>query len=102
MSNPVVSAIKANLFSNPFFTNAKCESKINPTRTISAAAPKDDYSCEFGSPKYYLLCGFGGMLSCGLTHTAVVPLDLIKCRIQVDAAKYGNIVKGFKLTVAEE
>jgi len=102
MSNPVVSAYRSNLFGNPFFTNAKCESKINPTRTISAAAAKDEYSCEFGSAKYYMYCGFGGLLSCGLTHTAVVPLDLVKCRIQVDAAKYGNIVKGFKVTLAEE
>jgi solute carrier family 25 phosphate transporter 3 len=43
----------------------------------------DEYSCEFGSAKYYAICGFGGILSCGLTHTAVVPLDLVKCRIQV-------------------
>ena len=60
------------------------------------------YSCEFGSGKYYALCGFGGVLSCGLTHTAVVPLDLVKCRIQVDAQKYKGIVSGMKLTVAEE
>ena len=40
-------------------------------------------SCDFGSAKYYAICGFGGILSCGLTHTAVVPLDLVKCRIQV-------------------
>ena len=44
-------------------------------------------SCEFGSTKYYAICGFGGILSCGLTHTAVVPLDLVKCRIQVGLAK---------------
>lgn len=62
----------------------------------------EEYSCEYGDNKYYALCGFGGLLSCGLTHTAVVPLDLVKCRIQVDGAKYGNIVKGFKVTVAEE
>jgi hypothetical protein len=37
----------------------------------------------FGSGKYYALCGLGGILSCGITHTAIVPLDLIKCRIQV-------------------
>lgn len=43
----------------------------------------DENSCEFGSGKYYALCGFGGILSCGITHTAVVPLDLVKCRIQV-------------------
>lgn len=45
-------------------------------------------SCEFGSAKYFALCGFGGVLSCGLTHTAVVPLDLVKCRIQVKETKY--------------
>ena len=43
----------------------------------------EEYSCEYGSAKFYALCGFGGVLSCGLTHTAVVPLDLVKCRIQV-------------------
>lgn len=43
----------------------------------------EETSCEFGSAKYYALCGFGGILSCGITHTAVVPLDLVKCRIQV-------------------
>lgn len=58
-------------------------------------------SCAYGSGKYYALCGLGGILSCGLTHTAVVPLDLVKCRIQVDPAKYGGIVKGFKVTVAD-
>lgn len=59
-------------------------------------------SCEFGSAQYYAYCGFGGLLSCGLTHTAVVPLDLVKCRIQVDPAKYKGIVNGFKISVAEE
>ena len=41
-------------------------------------------------------------MSCGLTHTAVVPLDLVKCRIQVDPAKYKSIVQGFKVSIAEE
>jgi hypothetical protein len=40
----------------------------------------------YGSAEYYGLCAVGGLLSCGLTHTAVVPLDIVKCRIQVDAA----------------
>ena len=34
----------------------------------------EHYSCEYGSIKYYIYCGISGMLSCGLTHTAVVPL----------------------------
>jgi len=58
-------------------------------------------SCEFGSTEYYAKCMIGGALSCGLTHTAVVPLDLVKCRMQVDAAKYPSLVKGMKVTVAD-
>lgn len=62
---------------------------VPPTkRNLSAAAPSDQYSCEFGSAKYYALCGFGGILSCGITHTLVVPLDLVKCRIQVSIILY--------------
>ncbi|KAI8745626.1 phosphate carrier protein, mitochondrial, partial [Biomphalaria glabrata] len=102
MSNSVVTASRNNLFGNPFFTTAKCESNISPTRSIAAAAGDSDYSCEFGSGKYYAYCGLGGLLSCGITHTAVVPLDMVKCRIQVNPGKYGGIVKGFKVTIAEE
>merc|ERR1711963_962328 len=106
MSSSLFSAWKNNAFSSPF--HASCDNgeptkplAVNSTRTI-AAASSEQYSCEFGTAKYYGLCAFGGLLSCGLTHTAVVPLDLVKCRIQVDAAKYGNIIKGFKVTLAEE
>lgn len=50
-----------------------------------------DGAVEFGTMKYYALCGFGGILSCGITHTAVVPLDLVKCRIQVSFANSTNL-----------
>lgn len=56
----------------------------------------EDVSCEFGSSKYYALCGFGGILSCGITHTAVVPLDLVKCRLQV-CTETEHIVAGRRL-----
>ena len=69
-------------------------------RMVKAAAA-EEYSCEFGSSKYYALCGFGGLLSCGLTHTAVTPLDLVKCRLQVNKEKYKSLGNGFKLTYAE-
>merc|ERR1711931_431835 len=71
------------------------------TRSTSAAAAAGEYSCEFGSSKYYALCGVGGVLSCGLTHTAVTPLDLVKCRLQVNKEKYKSLGNGFKVTVAE-
>lgn len=71
------------------------------SRTLAAAAV-EEYSCEYGSMKFYALCGFGGVLSCGLTHTAVVPLDLVKCRMQVDPQKYKGIFNGFSVTLKED
>lgn len=71
-------------------------------RTIAAAAVQPGDSCEFGSGQYFALCGLGGILSCGITHTMVVPLDLVKCRMQVDPEKYKGVFNGFKITLAED
>ena len=60
----------------------------------AGAVAVEEYSCEYGSVKFYALCGFGGVFSCGLTHTAVVPLGLVKCLMQVDPQKYKGI--GFR------
>jgi len=68
---------------------------------IEAAATEGNYSCEIGSLKYFGLCAFGGMLSCGITHTMITPLDLVKCRLQVDKAKYKNLPTGLKVTFKE-
>lgn len=43
---------------------------------------------------YYLKCKTGGLLACGLTHTAVVTLDLVKCRRQVDPNFSKNLFEG--------
>jgi len=75
------------------------ETKVGHRDLVAAAS--DEYSCEFGSNKYFALCAFGGVLSCGITHTAVTPLDLVKCRLQVDKEKYKSIGNGFKVTLAE-
>ncbi|KAL1986724.1 hypothetical protein VTN96DRAFT_5929 [Rasamsonia emersonii] len=57
---------------------------------------------ELYSPKYYASCTFGGLLACGLTHTAVTPLDLVKCRRQVDPNLYkGNFEGWAKIYRAE-
>merc|ERR1712013_865524 len=87
------------LFPKPVMAESSMQEKI-PSRHLAAAA-KEEYSCEFGSTKYYALCGFGGLLSCGITHTAVTPLDLVKCRLQVNKEKYKSLGNGFKLTVQE-
>ncbi|KAF2452670.1 mitochondrial phosphate carrier protein-like protein [Lineolata rhizophorae] len=57
---------------------------------------------EMYSFKYFAACTFGGLLACGLTHTAVTPLDLVKCRRQVDANMYkGNFEAWGKIGRAE-
>ena len=38
---------------------------------------------EVHDMSYYKKCMMGGILSCGLTHTMVCPLDIVKCRMQV-------------------
>ncbi|XP_031679051.1 phosphate carrier protein, mitochondrial-like isoform X3 [Oncorhynchus kisutch] len=109
--NSLTQLTRANPFSAPLFTLQKVEEPSQSLaaehglskRTLAAAAVADsDISYEFGSMKYYALCGFGGILSCGITHTAVVPLDLVKCRLQVDPDKYKSIFKGFSITIKED
>jgi len=92
---------KANVFASPFIGSPKV-SKRKAAFAAGDSGPAYSGSVAYGSLEYYLKCAFGGALSCGLTHTAVVPLDLVKCRIQVDPGKYKNIGTGFKVTVAEE
>lgn len=91
----IVDLAKTNVFASPF-------SQKNSKRQIGFAAADQASQVEYGSGQFYALCAVGGALSCGLTHTAVVPLDMVKCRIQVDPAKYKNIANGFRVTVAEE
>lgn len=49
---------------------------------------------------YYIKCCIGGALACGLTHTAVTPLDVVKCRRQVDPNLYKSVGDGFKKIMA--
>jgi solute carrier family 25 phosphate transporter 3 len=44
----------------------------------------------------------GGVLSCGLTHTAVCPLDIVKCKMQVFPEKYKGLIPGIRTVLAEE
>lgn len=108
MFSSLMEAARNNPFKAPL-SRAQCEEdttgssqQLVPTRTIQAADAAASTEVEFGSLQYFALCGLGGILSCGSTHTFVVPLDLVKCRLQVDQAKYKNLFHGFKVSVAEE
>jgi len=106
MNTSMWEAARRSPFASPFITTAYCEAKTEDSqqqlvagRDIAAASTNE---VEYGSTKYYALCSVGGLLSCGITHTMIVPLDLVKCRLQTDPVKYKSIVNGFKVTVAEE
>jgi len=52
--------------------------------------------------EYYAKCMLGGALSCGLTHTVITPLDVSKCNIQVNPAKYTSLGSAISTIRAEE
>lgn len=45
---------------------------------------------QLHTPLFYATCALGGVLSTGLTHLAVTPLDLVKCNMQVSEAETGS------------
>lgn len=51
---------------------------------------------------YYLRCAGGGIISCSVTHTAILPLDALKIQLQVNPEKYGGFISGAKLFAKEE
>lgn len=48
------------------------------------------------SKEYYAACTLGGVIACGPTHSSVTPLDLVKCRRQVDPNLYTSNIAGWK------
>ena len=55
----------------------------SPSKSFMIPAPAEPGKIEMYSPQFYAACTVGGILSCGLTHMAVTPLDLVKCNMQV-------------------
>lgn len=84
------------------------------SKTMFVAAPKESTSSLFipaalfkqpiklHSSDYYSACAIGGILSCGLTHMGVTPLDVVKCNMQTDPVKYKNIPVGFQTVMKEQ
>ncbi|EHA8587267.1 mitochondrial phosphate carrier protein 3, mitochondrial [Cocos nucifera] len=65
-------------------------------------APSEPRKIEMYSPMFYAACTAGGIASCGLTHMAVTPLDLVKCNMQIDPSKYKSITSGFGVLLREQ
>lgn len=64
---------------------------------LTGAVPKPPKKgIHLFSKEYYAACTIGGIIACGPTHSAVTPLDLVKCRRQVDAKLYTSNIQGWK------
>ncbi len=57
---------------------------------------------ELYSPQYYYTCAAAGVASCGLTHLFVTPLDLVKCRLQVNKKRYTGPINGLRTIASQE
>ena len=91
-----------------FQSSSKLEKTPSPTTMVSrknfliASPTEPGKGIEMYSPAFYAACTFGGVLSCGLTHMTVTPLDLVKCNMQIDPAKYKSISSGFGVLLKEQ
>lgn len=70
-------------------------------------APTGKWDARYLGPvphdaSYYSKCMLGGVLACGFTHAGITPLDVTKCNMQVNPAKYKGLVPGLRTLIAEE
>jgi len=69
---------------------------------MTSSLPKPSKKIELFSGNYFAACTLGGIIACGPTHTAVTPLDLVKCRRQVDANIYKSNFSAWRSIMAKE
>lgn len=68
--------------------------KLTGSSTPAPEPPKT--GIQLFTHEYYAACTLGGIVACGPTHSAVTPLDLVKCRRQVNSSLYKSNVEGWK------
>lgn len=62
----------------------------------------EKHHIKANSPEYYRACAIGGFLACAPTHSSVLPLDLVKCRLQVDSSLYKSNLQGIRTIIKTE
>jgi solute carrier family 25 phosphate transporter 3 len=65
----------------------------------SVALTRDIPAYSFGT---YARFGISGAAGCALTHSFVIPLDVVKTKIQTDPGQYTNIFDGARRIVEQE
>ena len=82
-SNSNAAFASSNLEKSPSPAPAKTATMVSRKNFLIASPTEPGKGIEMYSPAFYAACTFGGILSCGLTHMTVTPLDLVKCNMQV-------------------
>lgn len=78
-------------------TDAIVQPVIDKVSELTAPPPPPPKKgIQLFTPEYYAACTLGGIVACGPTHSAVTPLDLVKCRRQVDSSLYKSNIQGWK------
>ncbi|KAF5735874.1 hypothetical protein HS088_TW14G00003 [Tripterygium wilfordii] len=57
---------------------------------------------KYGASGYFGVCALGGMLSAGITHLVITPLDVLKVNMQVNPVKYQTIYLCFSTLLKEQ
>jgi len=97
------SSIATSLFSAP--TPIQGYSPLNKSKVMATSSSKWDSRYSHAVPhdnSYYGKCMIAGILSCGLTHTIITPLDVVKCNMQVNPGKFNSLIPGIRTIAAEE
>lgn len=76
--------------------------KLTEKGGSSSSSPPPSTGIELFSGKYYAASAIGGLVACGPTHSAICPLDLVKCRRQVDSSLYSSNLQGFSKIIKSE
>ena len=74
--------LSAVLFARPLLSCSLCS-----RHTLMSASLQERvevYRIVLYSPAYFTACAIGGALSCGITHTLLTPIDLVKCNKQAN------------------
>ena len=74
----------------------------HPVESAGSAAGSTAESAPKGHDNsYYGKCMVGGILACGITHPLVCPLDIVKCNMQANSAKFKTMKMSYQHLVAE-
>jgi len=89
-----VTPLNALLVGSQLQTKMRAQTGTKPGFVLRS--PSEQKKIQLYSAEYFLYCGVGGILSCGITHTLVTPLDLVKCNVQTNAKEFPNTTTGFR------